>query len=352
MKNLKKIGEGDLISLVQKGDGEAFQEFYERYHKLVYYVAFKMCHNDADAQDVVQETFVEMRRSIKDLQKPSFFRLWMYRIINSKCKKLFRKNKYSYTELERDDIQYSFLENRKDFVPNNEMRYQNDHELLQLFIDRLPQAQRMMIIMFYMEQMTSAEIAKVCDVSEGTVKSRLFTARNTLKKDIEEYEKREGISLNFHDLSSALTASFAAQVAITGSVGVTALKQGKGSFHNSITNLIQANAFVAKLAVITCASTVAVSGAYVAYQNTQQPKEPEILEKGQYQSTFPTIEYKGENISNGKDAYYTLKMNYTKQDIKNLDLSTQPELKNLYQALKNENGVYYKRLQETGWILE
>lgn len=350
MKNIKKVGEMGLIALVQEGNENAFDELYQRYHKLVYYVAFKMCQNDADAQDVAQETFIEIKRSIKSLQKPSFFKLWMYRIVNSKCKKLFRKNKFALTELEKDSVQFAFLEERKDFVPNKDVHYQSDSNVLHTFIDALPEGQRMAVILFYMEQMTSAEIAKVCDVSEGTIKSRLFTARNTLKKNIEDYEHREGISLDFHDLSSALTVCFATQLAIAGGIGVPSIKLKKSTFHNSIADFVHANTFLVKATVIACVSTAVVSGAYVGYQSLQQDNEN--LVKNQYQTTFPTIEHRGEKISNPKDAYYTLKMNYCKQDVSNLDSAEKTELKKLYQALQTENGVYFKRLQESGWLFD
>ena len=63
MVNDKKMTEQELLLAAQQDD-EAFALLYQRYYRLVYYVAYKMCRNDADAQDVVQETFMEVRLSL------------------------------------------------------------------------------------------------------------------------------------------------------------------------------------------------------------------------------------------------------------------------------------------------
>lgn len=348
MKNLKKIGEGELILLVQEGNAAAFDELYDRYHKLVYFVAFKMCHNDADAQDVLQETFIEMKRSIKNLQKPSFFKLWMYRIINSKCKKLFRKNKFDLTELEHNNVQYALLEDKQDYLPDKDLRYQNDANILHRFIDELPESQRMAVILFYMEQMTSAEIASVCDVSEGTIKSRLFTARNTLRKKIELYEKQEGISLNFHDLSAAITSSLTAQFAMN-AITKAPLLAGMNALKSNLIKIMKANAIVVKTSIAFCATALAATGGYALYEQAKQPSNDIPVGKAFHSSSFPTTTFKDETISSSKDAYYALRMNYCKQDLDTLSLEDQEEVDKLFTALKEENGPYYKKLLQANW---
>ena len=53
-----------LIMAVQSGNEEAFNQLYEQYYRLVYFIAYEMCHNDADAKDILQETFVQVEKSI------------------------------------------------------------------------------------------------------------------------------------------------------------------------------------------------------------------------------------------------------------------------------------------------
>ena len=83
-----------LIRKVQAKDEEAFNLLYHRYVKLVYYIAYRICKNDADSQDIVQDTFLQVKRMIHNLKNPSLFKFWLNQIAISKCKNLFRKNHY------------------------------------------------------------------------------------------------------------------------------------------------------------------------------------------------------------------------------------------------------------------
>lgn len=206
-KNAKEVTDKELLAEAVYDD-EAFAKLYRKYHNLVYFVAYKMCQNESDAQDILQETFIEIRRSLKNLRNPQFFRLWLYRVIDSKCKKLYRQNKYSLTDIEQDHIQNSFLERKQQHLPADTARFQNDQELLLHMVEELPYDQKFAIILYYFEQMTTLEISEVLDVPEGTIKSRLSVARTSLRKKVTAYENREHIKLDFHDLSGALTLAF------------------------------------------------------------------------------------------------------------------------------------------------
>ena len=340
MVNDKKMTEQELLLAAQQDD-EAFALLYQRYYRLVYYVAYKMCRNDADAQDVVQETFMEVRRSLCDLKNPQYFRLWLYRIVDSKCKKLFRKNKYHQTDIEQDHILNEFLEQNEQFLPEAQLKYASDRTLMHHFIKELPYDQKYAIILYYMQQLTTAEIAELLEIPEGTVKSRLSVGRATLRKKIEAYERKEGIKLNFHEsLSTGVMAS------ILSDQTMELIVKPQSTKLQSLFDKIGTWKLPLKLAMIACGTTVLIP-AGVLLSNLYHDSDAQVIENES--DAFPQLYYRGISIHSGKDAYYTLKMNICIQDMELLNLEQQTEALPLYEALKAENGVYYSRLKDNGW---
>lgn len=199
----------ELINEIVNGNEEAFNELYEKYHRMVHYVALKTMHNDADAQDVVQDVFIQIYDSIGKVKKPQYLQLWINRITVNKCNMIYRKRKEVLLEENDKDPLLQHVESDSDYLPQEHFHFTNDQEVILHFIDQLPAAQRLMITLMYFEQLSIEEISKVCKVPEGTVKSRLKTARDTLKRKIELYEKQEGIKLDFNvsGLPTVITAA-------------------------------------------------------------------------------------------------------------------------------------------------
>ncbi len=340
MENKRKLSEQELL-VKAKSDDNAFTELYYRYHKLVYYVAYKMCKNDADAQDVLQETFIEVKRSLKNLKNAAYFRLWLYRIVDSKCKKLFRKNKYHQTDIEQDHILNEFLEQNEQFLPEAQLKYESDRTLMHHFIKELPYDQKYAIILYYMQQLTTAEIAELLEIPEGTVKSRLSVGRAALRKKIAAYERKEGIKLNFHEsfstgvLASVLSDQATELIVKPQSTKLQSLFDKIGSWKLSV-----------KLAMVACGTAVLIPVG-VLLSDLYHNSEAQIIQNET--GAFPRLYYRGISIHSGKDAYYTLKMNICIQDMELLNAEQQTEALPLYEALKAENSVYYARLKDNGW---
>lgn len=337
---VNKLTEKELLVKAQYDD-DAFSELYHRYYKLVYYVAYKMCKNDADAQDVTQETFVEVKRSLANLKNPQYFRLWLYRIIDSKCKKLFRKNKYACTDIEQDHILNEFLEQNKQFLPEVQLKYWNDRELMHHFIKELPYDQKYAIILYYMQQLTTLEIAELLEVPEGTIKSRLSVGRAALRKKIEAYERRQGIKLDFHEsFGNGIMAAIISDQTLD-----MAMQSQKAKTHRFIDNIKAMNLSM-KLALTACGAGIVIPTGLMLmdlYQISKtQTKQSET-------NAFPHLYFQGISVSTSKEAYFTLKMNICLQDMRMLSEGQREDALALYEALKLENGVYYIRLQESGW---
>ena len=80
----KEYTDEELVLMLQNNDEEAFNLLYHRYVKLVYYIAYRICKNDADSQDIVQDTFLQVKRMIHNLKNPSLFKFWLNQIAISK----------------------------------------------------------------------------------------------------------------------------------------------------------------------------------------------------------------------------------------------------------------------------
>lgn len=197
-----------LIRRVQDGNEEAFNELYEQYHRLVYFIAYEICRNDADAKDILQDTFVQIRRSISTLKEPENFKPWLNRVVINKCKNLFRSRRH--VEMDRDDLwyQHHVSEERSYMLPEASAHAHSDRELLHEMIGCLNMQQREVLIMRYFQHMSMKEMAELLEVPEGTVKTRLLYGKNHLKKMILSYEQESGTKLDFHVEGASLALLF------------------------------------------------------------------------------------------------------------------------------------------------
>lgn len=351
MEKIKKLNDVELLRLVQNEDDTAFEELYKRYHKLVYFVAYKACKCDADAQDIVQETFLQIKNSIQNLREPQYFRLWLYRIVDSKCKKLFRKNKFDLIELERDRVQYEILEEHRSYVPQKSMHFSSDREMLEDFIDELPYAQKIVVILFYMEECTVSEIAKICDIPVGTVKSRLSNARKKLKECVDAYEKDTGCKLDFQDAAGLLGTTLLAMTAAAVPPTPSALLPKRMPANMLLQSGIQMVSSHALLLAVSL--TVAVAGGYALHKHNKVISTPAIQPVEQFardtNDPFPSTFFKGKQIHSSREAYYHLKMQIAIQDMNTIDQQTSTEIDRLLSALQSNQSPYYTSLMKEEW---
>ena len=189
----------DVILLAEKaikGDDSVWGEIYEKTHRYVYYLAFKTLRSDDDAQDIAQEVYIQAMRSIGALQNAESFYAWLRSIIFSKCKDLVKKKKPAL--LEDDEDGGSPLDDmpelNEEFLPEHVLDSSETRRMVLELVDELPHLQRQSVMFFYYDEMTVDQIASLMECASGTVKSRLNYARQSIKKGVEEYE-RKGIRL-------------------------------------------------------------------------------------------------------------------------------------------------------------
>lgn len=343
-KTMPQSDDEQYVLKAQQGDQDALEYLLKKYHNLAHYIALKLCHCDADAEDIVQESFIEIQKSIRNLQEPRYFKAWLNKIIFSKSTKLFRKNK-DVNMSDQESLQLSRkAEERRYFLPEKEMRFQEDKQILLDLLDQLPEKLRVTVYLMYFEQMSVKEIAMALDIPDGTVKSRISSAKKELQARITAYEEKEHARLDFREstLEAMLVALLAKEYELvmsgTASTAPTTMKTSKFS------RVIQPTT----LAVIGMCTLCAVSAGYAIYQNMKatESKTPLVTTVGNEQDhTFEPLTFQGKVLHNAKEAHVALiSTAHCHVEIAELDLETQNEIKKVYQALKKNGGVYYELL--------
>lgn len=182
----------DYVAKAKKGDKEAFVWLYQNNINKVYYICLKFLRNEEDAKDVAQETFVTAMEKIDTIQSPEYFVTWINHIAVNKCKNILAKNeKMKFEESEEFNFEEDVQEYNVEFIPEEYIESKEKRDIIMDIIDnKLSDVQRMVIILYYYEGLTVADIANVMECSEATVKSRMFLARNIIKKSIEEKEEK------------------------------------------------------------------------------------------------------------------------------------------------------------------
>lgn len=187
----------DDALLVQKskdGDIKAFEKLFLKYQSKVYNFALRMVQNREDAEELTQESFAKAYVSIKGLRENDAFKGWLMRItvntIRDKAKS-GREDKWFYSEIKP----YSDEDRRENEIPDSSWNGEKevlDKELKQITIDALSSLagiHREVILLHHFESLRVEEIAKMLQLSEGTVKSRLARAREALVKKLNPYLK-------------------------------------------------------------------------------------------------------------------------------------------------------------------
>jgi RNA polymerase sigma-70 factor (ECF subfamily) len=190
------VSELDLVQRCQKGDSEAFDELVTRYRTRVFGMVYNMVHNEQDAWDLAQDSFVKAWKSIGRFRGKSSFYTWLYRIVMNVTIDWIRKKQIKGTGAEFDDaIQLREIEPasktvpKPDALPSENMEQAEIRAQIDRAIAQLSPEHRAVILMKEIEDMQYNEIAESLGCSIGTVMSRLFYARRKLQnllKDVYE----------------------------------------------------------------------------------------------------------------------------------------------------------------------
>ena len=171
----------DLIERFQSGDVTAFESLVNRYQGKVYDIAYHHARNAEDAYDLSQEVFERVFKSIGRFKKKSSFYTWLYRITVNVCIDYTRKrSRFQTVPIEEWICSHESQIAGPGYSPSESVELQELKQQIARAIDQLPPKQRTVFILKRQEGLSLAEIAKILDRSEGTIKAHLFHATHKL----------------------------------------------------------------------------------------------------------------------------------------------------------------------------
>ena len=186
--------ERSLLRRLRDRDERAFRELVEDHRDRVYNITFRMLGNKAEAEDVAQEVFISVFKSIDDFREESKFSTWLYRVAVNHC-----KNRIKYLarrhDRDRDELDETTqgsgvngtIGGPMPSSPQKQLESRQMEKLMQDAIANPEEDQRIVVVLRDVEDLSIEEICEITGLPDGTVKSRLHRARLVLRKRLQRH---------------------------------------------------------------------------------------------------------------------------------------------------------------------
>jgi RNA polymerase sigma factor (sigma-70 family) len=188
------LEESELVRRAQTGDMPAYDELIRRFQERVYATIYHMTGNHEDANDLAQETFIKGYQALKTFKGDSTFYTWIYRIAVNKTINHLKQKKHR-PHLSLNDLDFN-AEHDPDMVafvhdntPRRNVGLAELQERLNAALLKLSEAHRLAVTLHDIQGLPHEEIARIMDCNVGTVRSRLFYARQQLQAYLSDYVK-------------------------------------------------------------------------------------------------------------------------------------------------------------------
>ena len=173
-----------LIHAILDGDDTAFDILVQKYQKRVHALAWRKIGNFHDAEEITQDTFLQVYKKLPTLKDPKQFAGWLYVIANRVCISWLRKKKPTMQSLENTSVEEIENASHTHYVSEQRETEVTEHnaEVVKKLLQKLPESERTVMTLYYLDEMTTKEIGNFLGVSANTVTSRLQRARKRLQK--------------------------------------------------------------------------------------------------------------------------------------------------------------------------
>ena len=178
---MSQVGDRELVLQLQAGSLDALGDLYDRYRQTVYRTALAITGDQDVASDLLQDVFLRLHRFADRIDPQRPLEPWLYRMTAN----------LAYTWLKRDRRWLRPLEDLADWLAGSAMNatydvveLRDDWNQVQQAVSQLPVSQRIVIVLYYLNDLSLQEISGILEVPVGTVKSRLHYGRQFLKKKL------------------------------------------------------------------------------------------------------------------------------------------------------------------------
>jgi len=186
--------ETELVGRARRGDLSAYDELVRRYQERIYATVYHMTANHEDASDLAQEAFIKAFHALRSFKGGSSFYTWVYRIAVNKTIN-FLKQRKNKAQMSLNDLDLN-AEHDPDLValisektPRREVNLAELQEKLNIALQKLSEPHRLVVTLHDIQGLSHEEIAKIMECNIGTVRSRLFYARQQLQAYLSDYLK-------------------------------------------------------------------------------------------------------------------------------------------------------------------
>ncbi len=173
--NVTNLTDEQLMTRIAQSDNQAFQELLYRYTQRVFNLAWRLCSDRTEAEDLTQEVFFKVWRNAGTWRPQAKLETWLYRILYNLFIDTRRQRKIEPEVLSED------LSSQED-SPEQTLMKKREEEEIQNVLTSLPDRQREALILCYYQGLKAKEAAEILSVSQGALESLLFRARQILKE--------------------------------------------------------------------------------------------------------------------------------------------------------------------------
>jgi RNA polymerase sigma-70 factor (ECF subfamily) len=184
LQNLRENTDGELIAQAITGREESFEEIVRRYQRPITNYVYRMLGNYDASLDVTQEIFIKVYNSMARYSAEYRFSTWLYKIAHNAAIDYLRRNSNheQSLEIESDDGTYEVQYESKRLNPEQERERSEWREEIKTVVRRLPAGYRELIVLRHDNDLSYDEIAEITNLPLGTVKNRLFRAREMMRE--------------------------------------------------------------------------------------------------------------------------------------------------------------------------
>jgi RNA polymerase sigma factor (sigma-70 family) len=181
-----KLSDEELMAYLSKGDKRAFDTLYERYaNALKYYFKRMLWKDEEKAEDFVHDLFAKIIQKPESFDQSRNFKTWFYSVANNMCKNEYKKQEVRKNTVSGIDESYSFKDSNTNVL--NEVQDKLFASSFEKSMTELDEKHREVFELRHLDGLSIKEIAEVIQISEGTVKSRLFYATKYLAEGLKEF---------------------------------------------------------------------------------------------------------------------------------------------------------------------
>jgi RNA polymerase sigma-70 factor (ECF subfamily) len=186
--------ESELVRRARKGDLEAYDDLVKRYQERIYATIYHMTSNHEDANDLAQESFIKAFQALKSFKGGSSFYTWLYRIAVNKTIN-FLKQRKNRTHMSLNDIDFNaehdpdLMALISDKTPRRAAALTELQKKLNEALLKLSEPHRLVVVLHDVQGQSHEEIAEIMNCNIGTVRSRLFYARQQMQAELADYLK-------------------------------------------------------------------------------------------------------------------------------------------------------------------